>query len=167
MFNEQHLRMFICESNLIEGIEREPTEAEITIARGFLSLAQVSVQSLQTVVDVFEPGAKLRDKVGMGVRIRKHIASPGGPEITKRLGGLIAEAVTRSQYCTPYSIHCQYQTLHPFTDGNGRSGRLLWLWMMVKQHVEIPPLGFLRTFYYQALAASDNQHARHSDAGVK
>ena len=39
---------------------------------------------------------------------------------------------------------------HPFTDGNGRSGRALWLWQM-NNHA---PFGFLHTFYYQTLENS-------------
>lgn len=51
---------------------------------------------------------------------------------------------------TPYDVHQQYETLHPFTDGNGRSGRALWLWQMIRDG-QRAQLGFLHTWYYQSL----------------
>ena len=154
MIDEHRLRDFIRESNHIEGIEREPTEAEVNVAARFLNRKEVTVEMLVGAVFVFEPGANLRHRAGMDVRVGNHIAPPGGPQIAKHLGGIISGASIKSQYCTPYSIHCQYETLHPFTDGNGRSGRLLWLWMMTREGAQMPPLGFLHTFYYQTLGAS-------------
>lgn len=152
--DEQRLREFIRESNHIEGIDREPTDNEITIARGFLGLGQISVLNLIAAVDVFEPGAKLRNGVGMDVRVGNHIAPPGGEDIWPMLENLVCIANSAQVHDAPYGLHRQYETLHPFTDGNGRSGRLLWLWMMVKQHERMPPLGFLHTFYYQTLEAA-------------
>ncbi len=151
MIDEQRLRAFIRESNHIEGIEREPTTEEVNIARVFLSPSQTSINYLIAAVDVFEPGAKLRDKVGMDVRVGNHIAPLGGPNIKPELVLILLRAGRLEE---PHSVHCDYERLHPFTDGNGRSGRLLWLWMMVKKDEQIPPLGFLHQFYYQTLAAS-------------
>jgi len=53
----------------------------------------------------------------------------------------------------PYLIHHAYETLHPFMDGNGRSGRILWACQMLA-HDYSPglALGFLHCFYYQALS---------------
>lgn len=48
----------------------------------------------------------------------------------------------------PWEVHIAYEMLHPFTDGNGRSGRMLWAWQMRNF-----PLDFLHTFYYQTLNA--------------
>ena len=36
----------------------------------------------------------------------------------------------------PWKAHAEYEFIHPFIDGNGRSGRAVWLWMMVKLHGE-------------------------------
>ena len=50
---------------------------------------------------------------------------------------------------SPFAVHVAYENLHPFMNGNGRSGRALWLWHM--GGIEKVPLGFLRTWYYQSL----------------
>ena len=152
MIDERRLREFIRESNHIEGIEREPTDNEVGMANRFLSESRVSIVLLEKAVSVFEPGAALRRRVGMDVRVGDHIAPSGGPDITDRLGWILADA--NELIMSPHNVHRRYETTHPFTDGNGRSGRLLWLWMMVKREGQMPPLGFLHTFYYQTLAAS-------------
>ncbi len=144
------LRAFIRESNHIEGIEREPTEREISLVHIALEQTHVTVELLENAVNVFEPGARLRDKVGMDVRVGNHIAPPGKPEIRLRLLNLLAHTHDHSAH----TMHLAYEGLHPFTDGNGRSGRLLWLWMMTREGAQMPPLGFLHTFYYQTLVAS-------------
>ena len=141
---------FVAESNRIEGINRDPTSDEVNIVRAFLNPSKISVADLIMAVDVFEPGAKLRDKKGMDVRVGNHIAPPGGPGIKKALAEIILNANLLE---SPHGTHCDYEHLHPFTDGNGRSGRLLWLWMMVKRDGVMSPLGFLHHWYYQSLEA--------------
>ena len=149
MIDEQRLRMFIRESNYIERVDGD-LSMEFPMAAGFLSQESVTLGALEAAVSIFEPGAKLRRKVGMDVRVGKHVAPAGGPEIRTRLENLL----THMHKHAPYAVHRSYEELHPFTDGNGRSGRLLWLWMMVKRDGQMPPLGFLHTWYYSSLAAS-------------
>lgn len=135
---------FVRESNRIEGIHREPTVAEVAEFVRFLKLESVTVDDLKQFVSVYQPNAVIRDRVGLNVRVGNHIPPPGCPEIVTDLQNLLAAAMRGNE--SPYIIHCAYETLHPFTDGNGRSGRALWAWQM-KQF----PLGFLHHFYYQAL----------------
>ena len=49
---------------------------------------------------------------------------------------------------------CAYEMLHPFMDGNGRSGRALWAWMMLRLGQDPFALLFLHRFYYQTLENS-------------
>lgn len=141
---------FVKESNLIEGITREPTQQELEEHRRFVELSEVSVQDLVKFVSIYQPNARLRDKPHIpGVRVGSHIASPSGPEILKRLEAIVLSANSGSNL---FITHQMYEKLHPFTDGNGRSGRVLWAWQMIKARGCLG-LNFLHTWYYQSLEA--------------
>ena len=133
---------FITESNAIEGIQRPPTDAEIAEYERFMNLRIINILDLEKFVSVYQPNERLRDKVGTDVMIGYHRPPRGGPRIFSDLRALL----TSLEYRTPYENHQAYEELHPFTDGNGRSGRMLWMWQMKKA-----PLGFLHTWYYQSL----------------
>ena len=140
---------FVKESNRIENILRPPTKEEIEGHNTFISLSIVTIQSLINFVAVYQPTAKLRDKPGLNVRVANYIPPPGGQQIVYKL----QELLDNLGNMTPYSAHVAYEKLHPFTDGNGRSGRALWAWHMIQTEGSYP-LGFLHHFYYQSLNES-------------
>lgn len=147
------LERFVLESNHIEGINGiRPGELDAHIQ--FLD-SEAEIEDLTSFVKVCQPDAVLRDRANLNVRVAGHIAPRGGPKIVADLQSLLNDAKTGE----PYDIHCRYETLHPFTDGNGRSGRVLWLRMMRlgedRERIRSELLGFLHCFYYQALDASD------------
>jgi hypothetical protein len=107
---------------------------------------------LMALVGVLQPDARLRDRAGLDVRVGNHFPPPGGADIPYKLAGIIAQAKALRH---PYDTHRAYESLHPFTDGNGRSGRALWLHMMGGVHHA--PLGFLHHWYYQSLAAAPDR----------
>ena len=143
-----NLSNFIVESNRIEGIY-EINWFEVKAHEKFLKLEKVTVADLEEFVKVVQPGACLRRYPGMNVKVGNHIAPYGGPDIDPRLQAILDLNIS------PYERHLLYENLHPFTDGNGRSGRVLWLWNM--GGLMNAPLGFLHHFYYQTL---ENQGSR-------
>ena len=137
------LEDFVKESNWIEGIIRDPSIKEMDAHRFFLSYHTPSLADLQGFVSAVQPNAVLRDKIGLDVTIRDYIPPLGGPKIEKTVNNLL------NMDLDPHLLHIGYERIHPFTDGNGRSGRVLWLHKM--GGIEKAPLGFLQTFYYQTL----------------
>lgn len=136
------------ESNLIEGIKRDPTEDEITEFDRFMNLENVGVGDLEQFVRTYEPTAKLRRQHGLNVRVGGYVPPPGGPHIEERLTNLLLDI---GAGLPPWEAHVRYENLHPFSDGNGRSGRMLWAWQMGPYQLG---LGFLHKFYYQTLDSS-------------
>lgn len=154
---------FVQESNKIEGILRKPTLPELDAHTDLLFPGIIDVQHLESFVQVVQPGAKLRIHPGMDVRIGKHIPPRGGPAIVARLEKLL-EKINKNEI-HPWNAHVEYETIHPFMDGNGRSGRALWLHTMYKngQLVRALDLGFLHLFYYQTLDKSQLRDQSNAD----
>ena len=109
---------------------------------------------MTALVAACQPNAVLRATTDIhGVRVGNHIAPPSGPKIVEEFDLLLKQIANDA--LTQWAAHVAYETLHPYTDGNGRSGRAVWLWHM-QSRGELDralALGFLHTFYYQTLAA--------------
>ncbi len=154
MIEDRTLEDFVVESNRIEGIVREPDDPqlarEIEVTRAFVRLPHPGVIDLENFVSICTSAqahpAILRRRPGLHVRMGDYFPPPGGPLIEEKLLEILKLAPMKG----PFYTHHSYENLHPFTDGNGRSGRVLWLWQMGG----VAPLGFLHRFYYQTLDAS-------------
>ena len=65
---------------------------------------------------------------------------------------MLEDLISREFEGNPYVFHCEFETLHPFTDGNGRLGRALWLRQVIRDGSFVPYRPFLQSFYYATLA---------------
>lgn len=142
------LEAFVAESNRIEGIRRVRPE-EVDAHEKFLALVAPTVAALENFVSIIQPGAKLRAHIGMNVSVGPHLPPPGGPAIKDQLTELLR--LVQTNFLSPYQAHQEYETLHPFMDGNGRSGRVLWAWHMIEAGRDPFTLPFLHRWYYDSL----------------
>lgn len=138
---------FVRESNQIEGISGVRA-IEIQVHRDFWALDDPRAADVINLVRVVA-GAPLRDQIGMDVIVGDHMPPRGGPEMREALESLIRQIRYSG---SPFESHVAYETLHPFIDGNGRSGRAIWAWQMLRAGQDPFSLPFLHRAYYQALS---------------
>ena len=151
---DSRLIKFIAESNMIEGITRPPINGEVRAHRSLMERGHILLEDLETFVHRVQPDAVLRDS-GQCVSVGSHVPPAGGPGIVYALQELLHAAnSTEDDLTNAWHTHCAYEKLHPFTDGNGRSGRALWLWMTLRDTPWDVGRGFLHSFYYQTLENS-------------
>lgn len=143
---------FIEESNRIEGILRPPTRQEIDAHKEFLKLGIIRIVDIENFVYEVS-AAKIRKNIGMNVIVGTHKPPPGGPKIIDNLQAFLRR-INHPIMENPYDCHCEYESLHAFMDGNGRSGRVIWAWMKKREGYDPFHLGFLHSFYYEALSNS-------------
>lgn len=150
---QTHILRFVIESNRIEGIIRRPSDLELSATRHFIELPALSVDDVRSLVLVYQPDAVIRDNTSLNVRVGTYIAPMGGPEIAARLADLLVQVSLLQM--DVWEAHLLYEQLHPFTDGNGRSGRAIWLWQM-ERITDGAQIGFLQSWYYQTLERSQS-----------
>jgi len=149
-----NLHDFMRESNAIEGIHGEDRIAqELPAMESFIS-SPLSTKSVINLVMILQPKAHgrangLRTQPGMDVRVGNHLPPRGGPDIEPAFEGIIKRAAENA--ADAYQVHVDYETLHPFMDGNGRTGRAVWLWQMLTFYGYRYQLGFLHCWYYRSL----------------
>ena len=148
-YPQDKLIAFVRESNAIEGYHYDPKGIEIEAHNYLLSTPELTVADVSNFVMMIA-NAPLRDRFGMDVRVGNHYPPRGGVEVRYHLDRLLQEI--NAKLVSPFEAHHRYETLHPFMDGNGRSGRAIWLWHMQRNNERMHrQLSFLHTWYYQSL----------------
>ncbi len=149
---------FIKESNEIEGITSYDEAAQYDAYQRFMHLDSISIGDIETLafrlyqtsMDTNGNKPVIRRKKGQNVRVGNHRPQDGGYEIQHKLQILLMSINDEKNSTHAFNLHCEYEKLHPLTDCNGRTGRALWGWLMLKDDYSFR-LGFLHKWYYQSL----------------
>lgn len=148
---QENLIKFVTESNAIERIFREPSQEELDATAKFLTIDRLVVDHLVELNKVYAPGKELRVHPNMNVSIGGFAPMSGGVGVLLSVERLLLQL--NETGIDAFTAHCRYEQIHPFMDGNGRTGRALWLWHMLDRNTEqqVFLYSFLQWFYYQTL----------------
>jgi len=140
-------------TTLAEAVCTHTKGVEMTV-RKVSGTALVNDRTQQTIYTPPEGEANLREKLANWERFCH--AQPGDAQYAGNLDPLVRMA----------ALHYQFEAIHPFTDGNGRTGRILNLLFLVEQGLLAHPVLFLsryilanRSAYYDALLAVTREQA--------
>lgn len=125
---EQHIR----QSNLIEGIDSRHEDELSLYAWAWLceqeTISQPVVLELHRLITCNQlPKAESGHYREIQVYVGWHV--PPAPVIAKaEMYGWITGLMERWQDLDPKDMHVRFEKIHPFVDGNGRTGRMLMWW---------------------------------------
>jgi hypothetical protein len=119
---------FVRVNNKISGIDRASTPEEVAAHRGLFATNALRVENIEIFVDHIERGARIRDDVEVGI-FDNGLAFQVDP--TADLATIVT--AIRTFAAPPERLHRLYRLLHPFTEGNGRSGRALLMWQVIRR----------------------------------
>lgn len=130
----EHIR----ESNLIEGIDSERADKDCMVAweallhcpkitHGALMQLHVMITSHQT--DLYQ------DEKGNYRRIQVYVGNHT-PPAAHMVPALMMQFLKEFEAMDPIEAHIRFETIHPFVDGNGRTGRMLLWWHQLKLNQE-------------------------------
>lgn len=123
-------------SNLVEGID-DPAEDRRSL-RAWNWLQKLDVVSL---ADLFELHRRITLKQlrvserGQFRRIQVYVGNhvPPAPVIAQiQAIEWLTDVIQHWRTLDPKEMHVRFETIHPFVDGNGRTGRMLMWWHEVK-----------------------------------
>lgn len=127
----------------------------IAISEMFLrEINKLLIRSLRHDAGEFRPGPVTLTNA--------HFTPPEGPAVpplVAELVGLFSHSEALHPVVQAAWLHNQFTFIHPFNDGNGRTGRLVQDWALIRRGllpVGIPPAQ--RDDYYHALEMADKGH---------
>lgn len=146
--NEEGLKSFVFESNRISDIDSEAAdEVHLVALTKLLKVKNVFIEDIITFIHQIEPTSNLRTSENIlminGEKLIDGTLASGQLLNTLRL--------VRNKEIRPWTTYSEVNYYCPFTDGNSRMARALWLWQMLTQFNWDMQYPFLQMYHYQTL----------------
>lgn len=149
----QQCEAFMQESNRIEGENRIYTD-DAVVCLAFIRHGEEKKLSKAQFLKHHKKLSAHRDDMeykGMWRKCDVFVGRYAAPS-WKRVSGLMYKFFEELPRMDAWTAHNRFQKIHPFEDLNGRMGRLLWLYCMVRDGQDPFNRSFLHWYYYQSLS---------------
>lgn len=158
------IEQLIKESNAIEGITDPAEVKQSLVAWEHLlehqwPLDHKIIHQVQKIVTLNQPlrpdqRGYYRDLSGTNVTVGEHVPPDYG-----FVPGFMSNWLLDYGDMTPWEAHKRFEHIHPFVDGNGRTGRMLMWWDELKRGRDFTVITAKnRQHYYKALSASESEY---------
>lgn len=129
----KHIRKYITESNLIEDVS-DPKEVDQSL-HAWEELAKTKelthriIQKTQKIITINQKNLR-PDQRGYYRSMSKTNVSVGGRAAPDHsmVNDLMNKWLFDVPKMTPLVAHIRFEAIHPFADGNGRTGRMIYWW---------------------------------------
>lgn len=169
--NDELFKAFSAKSEEFDPATKEVLRYREALWGGFIELSEQGILSTNLYVRMYQiikktqagirttPGTALVNGVG-----RIIYTPPEGEEVIRKKLKNLEDYIHGRDNIDPLIklavIHYQFESIHPFTDGNGRTGRILNILYLVQQDLLDLPVLYLsryiiqhKTMYYRKLRA--------------
>lgn len=151
------IKKYIKASNEIEGIYSEEEDAQSLLAWAYLEqlelLSHADIMRVQKIITLHQTDLKPNQ--------RGYYRGMAGNDVNVSVGGRLAPDFSYVPdlmngwlkdipFMTPLTGHIRFESIHPFVDGNGRTGRMLY-WFICKRNG-------IKPYFYNANSDKDRQH---------
>jgi Fic family protein len=156
------------EDDYLEGPAKEILHYREALWRGFQDIAKQRTLSIDTIIDVFRKVKQTHDgirpyqaeivikKRGWGSLVAETVYTPprGKGVVEKKMADLISflndeTTVPIDPLLKMAMAHYQFEAIHPFRDGNGRTGRILCILYLIQKGLLDLPILYLSAYILQ------------------